>query len=335
MVKKLISVEEFNSIYPVLFGARFPIRCLHPRYRNGHCVPCGHCALCMSKQARDWAFRVQAEAENSGFVYNVLLTYSDKHLEFDSQGRPVLVKAHLSQFMKRFRDRLVHKFGARLRFFACGEYGGKYGRPHYHMILFSDVDLCKEDTRGHNNLLFTYEELFQSWKKGFVKISRYNGEVGKMTRYMTQYMLVSDGKSTKRKPFRHMSRRPAIGACWLDKNKRTVDKMLKSEKFCVTPKGYERPIALPTYYKQKLMSAEMKSRHLEQYDKLCGDFYDFIFINYERRDYYQQQRRAQQLGAEYQREQYRKRKVHHTHQHPSGLFTQSKKSRQGPLYQEP
>ena len=44
------------------------------------------------------------------------------------------VKKEGIDFIKRLRARV----GAPIRYFACGEYGDKFSRPHYHVIFFTD-----------------------------------------------------------------------------------------------------------------------------------------------------------------------------------------------------
>jgi hypothetical protein len=53
-------------------------------------------------------------------------------------GLPTLTRKDLSSWLKRLRER-YHRENANssaLRFFACGEYGENFWRPHYHAILF-------------------------------------------------------------------------------------------------------------------------------------------------------------------------------------------------------
>ena len=46
-------------------------------------------------------------------------------------------KLEFSQFIKRLRERIRVKYGhSDVRFFACGEYGGKTFRPHYHFLCY-------------------------------------------------------------------------------------------------------------------------------------------------------------------------------------------------------
>jgi hypothetical protein len=58
----------------------------------------------------------------------ITLTYEDDYLPKEG-----LVKEHFQQFMKRLRWKYD---GKRFKFYAVGEYGTDFGRPHYHSLLF-------------------------------------------------------------------------------------------------------------------------------------------------------------------------------------------------------
>lgn len=92
-------------------------------------IPCGNCIGCRQARARDWMVRCGLEAPKHKKVVWATLTYADAFLP------PTLSKRHLSGFVKRLRARLESR-NIRFRFFGCGEYGEKRGRPHYHIILF-------------------------------------------------------------------------------------------------------------------------------------------------------------------------------------------------------
>lgn len=94
-------------------------------------VPCGHCELCLSRKRAAWNFRLRAESKVASSTYFVTLTYDDGHLP--SSGS--LDKRDCQLFLKRFRKALPR--GTRIRYFLAGEYGGQFGRPHYHMFLFN------------------------------------------------------------------------------------------------------------------------------------------------------------------------------------------------------
>ena len=73
---------------------------------------------------------------------------------------------HVQLFLKRLRKKFT---GVKIRFFCCGEYGPKLGRPHYHLILFGldfdDKILFKKAKSGN---LYTSKILSDCWGKGYV-----------------------------------------------------------------------------------------------------------------------------------------------------------------------
>lgn len=76
------------------------------------------------------------------------LTYDNEHLPILPNGRPTLVPADTRAFLNRLRGRLEPD---RLRFFLCGEYGGRKQRPHYHAIIFG-LECERESTlRDHHD----------------------------------------------------------------------------------------------------------------------------------------------------------------------------------------
>lgn len=93
-------------------------------------MPCGKCLLCRINKSREWSFRLMLHAEECNFQCSfITLTYDDEHLPEDFQVH----KDHLQKFFKRIRFSLGD---IRIKYFACGEYGGMSGRPHYHAIVF-------------------------------------------------------------------------------------------------------------------------------------------------------------------------------------------------------
>jgi hypothetical protein len=66
------------------------------------------------------------------FTDFITLTYSDEHLPEDGSLNP----EHLTRFWKRLRKNESADKKDWIRYFACGEYGEKRGRPHYHAMVF-------------------------------------------------------------------------------------------------------------------------------------------------------------------------------------------------------
>lgn len=174
-------------------------------------LPCGKCIGCHLEKSRQWAIRCLHEA--SLYEDNSFLTLTYKDLPpFGS-----LDKRHLQLFMKRLRKRYPDK---NIRFFACGEYGEKLGRPHYHVLLFNhsfEDAVCK--TRRGDFPLYESEILTNLWGHGHASFGSVTFEsAAYVARYATK-KINGDKKSEhyldKMQEFILMSRRPGIGYDWL------------------------------------------------------------------------------------------------------------------------
>ncbi|WNK14320.1 MAG: replication initiator protein [Microvirus sp.] len=90
--------------------------------------PCGRCLACRQLRAQDWAQRIKYELEDKTKTGDfVTLTYDDDHLAHNQ-----LDKRDLQNTFKRIRHH--HK----IKYYACGEYGEKFGRKHFHALVIRD-----------------------------------------------------------------------------------------------------------------------------------------------------------------------------------------------------
>lgn len=110
----------------------------------GGLVPCGRCHHCRINRRNKKTARLALEGITHEDVLFVTLTYSDEFLPRDiycpvtgevlfSHVLGCLDKRAVQLFLKRLRKKLPPKS---LRYFYCGEYGERKGRPHYHFILW-------------------------------------------------------------------------------------------------------------------------------------------------------------------------------------------------------
>jgi hypothetical protein len=71
------------------------------------------------------------------------------------------------RFMKRLRKRV----GSDVRVFYCGEYGAKFGRPHYHAILFNHDFKDKVAWKKSNDqILYRSALLEKCWRFGYSSV---------------------------------------------------------------------------------------------------------------------------------------------------------------------
>lgn len=189
-------------------------------------LPCGRCIGCRIERSRQWSVRVMHEAalyEENCFL---TLTYDDDHVPY----RGSLDYSDFQRFLKRLR-RL--RAGKTLRFFACGEYGERLGRPHFHCALFNEAFLSDRKVwrRTKSYVVFRSPTLEKLWPYGLSEI----GELTvKSAAYIARYSLkkvvgdlapdhyrrVDDatGEVYYLEPeMLHMSLRPGIGAAWFDR----------------------------------------------------------------------------------------------------------------------
>ncbi|QCQ84829.1 replication initiator protein [Blackfly microvirus SF02] len=186
-------------------------------------LPCGQCIGCRLEKARQWAVRCMHEKRMSSCSAFVTLTYRPEEVPEGGSLR----RRDLVLFMKRLRRR----FGAGIKFYACGEYGDQLSRPHYHLLLFhmEFPDAKPVGTAKGGQTLFSSEILRELWPMGHNWI----GEVSfESCAYVARYILKKvtgalaedyyqtitvEGQIIDREPeFTVMSRRPGIGAKWFD-----------------------------------------------------------------------------------------------------------------------
>lgn len=120
----------------------------------------------------------------------VTLTYAPEHLPVGGN----LDKRALQLFLKRLRKAIQP---LRIRYYAAGEYGERYSRPHYHLIIFGLSRAYADAVR-------------RSWPYGYVDI----GAGERMSyQYVAGYITKKYVKRCDRvvPEFATMSRRPGIG----------------------------------------------------------------------------------------------------------------------------
>lgn len=188
-------------------------------------VPCGQCVGCRLEKSRQWAMRCMHEADLYERNCFITLTYRDDCLPLNGS----LDLRAFQLFMKRLRK----KFGSKIRFFHCGEYGEQFSRPHYHACLFNFDFPDKVLFTVRNGVrLYTSLLLEGLWPFGFSTIGDVTFE---SAAYVARYVMkkVTGDSASKhygsyttddgvihliRKPeYITMSRRPGIGRGWFDK----------------------------------------------------------------------------------------------------------------------
>lgn len=90
--------------------------------------------------------------------------YLQNHSVVGSVG--VLWYYDVQCFLKRFRKYINKYYGPRkFKYFAVGEYGTRYGRPHYHLVIFSD-ELLFNQCQSAAFACWTYHNWDRFFKDG-------------------------------------------------------------------------------------------------------------------------------------------------------------------------
>lgn len=220
--------------------------CLNPVRLMSFDVPCGKCYNCLQRYSREWSVRCMDElAANGGKGIFCTLTYAETNGD--------LCRRDLQLFLKRLRKKIAPQ---KVRYFACGEYGGKGNRPHYHIMLFGFVpDDLKEVSRKGDNVYYESKFIAETWGLGFVSIGNITI---KSAKYCAKYLQKLDKRPHNVKPFTAMSLKPGIGYLNV-----TPDDILREKRY-IDGKAY----SLPRYYVRRLevdgFNVDMLKLHRQQ-----------------------------------------------------------------------
>lgn len=208
-------------------------------------VSCGRCVECQSRKSNEWAFRIWCEAQqyDPSRVLALTLTYKT------SSG--CLNKKDYQSFFKRLRQ----SYGS-FRYFISGEYGSRFGREHFHVVLFGvsmPADIVYKYTKNDIHHFWS-DEMNDLWGHGLVDLSFYsfNG-----TKYFAKYMQKELNTLFPKvvPPFIQMSLKPGLGTQYVLDN---ADKLLASGKLYLNGKY----ISLPRYFLMILDRAGYDTSHL-------------------------------------------------------------------------
>lgn len=217
---------------------------------NIHILPCGKCPYCYKKRISSWSFRLMEEDKISSSSHFITLTYDTPYIKLTSNGYMDLNKRDIQLFMKRLRK--TNPFP--LKYYLCGEYGGKTYRPHYHIILFN----AKQET------------IQNAWKMGQVHYGTVSeASVGYTLKYMEKLSKIPLHKNDDRtKEFSLMSK--GLGKSYMSEKAIQWHKNdLENRMYCNIKDN--KKITMPRYYKDKIYNSDergqLKAFHTQQLTK--------------------------------------------------------------------
>lgn len=213
-------------------------------------VPCGRCPACLARRASGWSFRLMQEERYCSSAWFITLTYDNEHVPITENNFLTINKSHVQKFFrtlrrnhdKRYFNQETRRWNTvrdvQIKYFAVGEYGGRFKRPHYHAIVFN---AC-------------VEKIQSAWVHGSVHYGYVSyASVGYCMKYMSKPAKVGKFKRDDRvKEFALQSK--GLGLCYLTEavkrwHRATTDRMY------VNLDGNKKA-AMPRYYKQKIWNKQ-------------------------------------------------------------------------------
>lgn len=206
-------------------------------------VPCGRCIGCRLEYSRSWAVRAIHEAKFHDKNAFLTLTYAPEFLPDDLSVHV----DHMQKFFKRLRKSIAP---ATIRYMCAGEYGTRYSRPHYHIILFGyDFPDKKPFRLVHGYTYYRSAQLEKLWPFGYSMIGDVTFE---SAAYVARYIMkkvkgtdeIKDSVYQGRHPeFMTMSRKPGIAHDWIEKYKDDVyaidSVVVRNNIRCKPPRFYD------------------------------------------------------------------------------------------------
>lgn len=190
-------------------------------------LPCGKCLGCLADRAMAWSIRAYLESTMWRRNSFITLTYDDDHLPPDNK----ISKKSLQDFFKRVRKKYT------VRYLACGEYGSRTRRPHYHALIFGHDFRCPDEYVVNANGDLCSPDLEQFWKLGQSLVTPLS--LGTCM-YVCGYVQKKVGDPDS---FPLFSKNPPIGKPWFDEHYENVYRLgfvtIEGKKFPLPPQFFE------------------------------------------------------------------------------------------------
>lgn len=246
-------------------------------------LPCGKCIACRINKASEWAQRIMLEAKYhpQDTCWFTTFTYNDDNLVYvdDTDGavRPTLVPEHLTKLIKDIRRYYEYHYNhSGIRFYAVGEYGDLYLRPHFHIIFFNLPLYDKKYFTVRNKApVYHVPDLDRCWKKGFIEVTPLTYDNAAYAARYTQKKVngfitkVHYGNLTPE--FLRMSRRPGIGRVYYDEHK---EEMFATDEIHIIGRKGKVQTVKPAKYYNGLFEAEFPHVYPFIKDKRMEDMYN-------------------------------------------------------------
>lgn len=165
-------------------------------------LPCGKCIGCRNDMTKDWAVRAYHESQLHDYSSVLTLTFDEDHLNrsLDKQDAVKFIK-RLRIYLSRsehLRENYPHFYKKKISYLYCGEYGSKFNRPHYHIIIFGfdfpDKVYLKDSESGDE--IYISKILSELWPFGYATIGKMSmASAMYCASYVTKYVSNAEKES--------------------------------------------------------------------------------------------------------------------------------------------
>jgi len=240
-------------------------------YPDGLRVPCGKCTQCRKQKSGEWALRLTHELDSWDYAIFVTLTYPG---DFHYPQAYSLEKNHLQLFFKRLRKLIEPK---KIKYYACGEYGSRTKRPHYHAIIFGLGFKDKQDIMDAWNI--------NDWKSKIVKRKSFGIAERKSIRYVTNYINKKWSGPLADQEYKKKGREPVFKIQSNGLGLKFAEKFSEQIKYYGEVRLDGKSYSLPRYYVQKL-GIDLTELKNKAYALETDQIYKRTGLNYSRDEVY-------------------------------------------------
>lgn len=230
-------------------------------------IPCRNCIGCRLDYSRQWANRGYLEAKYHKNNYFITLTYDEEHIPIpkeittkngitftnEENWNGCLEPKHIEKFLHDLRQRIKLKYGDyKIKYMACGEYGDKGARPHYHLIIFGlelPIETFYKPRIINNETYWQNTEIEKCWKHGISNITEASwNNIAYTARYITKKINGKDSDETyasigKIKEFFRVSK--GIGKQYFEDN---IERITKTGNVTIKNTNGAQNTSVPHYY---------------------------------------------------------------------------------------
>lgn len=212
----------------------------HWGYTNTTIVPCKKCPSCYLSRRQEWIFRLSQTRRKSSSALFLTLTYENPPIT--QNGHETLLYDDLRLFNMRLRKENTKYTKDKYIYYAVGEYGTNFLRPHYHIIAFNIHPAIYKRTQILENI----------WGKGLMDIQENPHDGGLM--YTAGYILNGTWEPTQddddRAPEKSYKSK-GIGKEYLTQSVINYHQDAFTD-FTTLPNG--KKYLLPEYYRKKIFN---------------------------------------------------------------------------------